>query len=59
MCYPGPDNTGQLVEGCSGAAYGGSSTAWTDMTDGTNITYSDIYVYDRYGNFLAQGVVSQ
>lgn len=59
MCYPGPNNTGALDEYCSGSTYGGSAVAWTDMVDGTHITYSDIYVYNRSGTFLAQAVTSQ
>jgi hypothetical protein len=58
MCYPGPDNTGALVENCSGATYGGSSTAWTDMVDGTNITQSFIYVYHG-STLITEATVSQ
>lgn len=59
MCYPGPDDTGALLEYCSGAHYGGAATAWTDMVDGTNKTVSDLYVYDRNGNQITYATTSQ
>lgn len=59
MCYPGPDNTGQLIEDCAGPRYGGPYTAWTDMVDGTNLTYSVLAIYDRNGNYITDVVAQQ
>lgn len=43
MCYPGPNNTGQLVEACPrGQTYSGSLAAYTDMVDGTNTTRAQV-----------------
>ena len=44
MCYPGPSDTGQLQEYCTGH-YGGSSAAYTDMVDGTNLATATAYVF--------------
>lgn len=59
MCYPGPDNTGSDTEDCYGYGYGGSATAWTDMVNGTDVTYSVIYVYNSSGTEIAQASTSQ
>jgi len=44
MCYPGPSNTGRLLETCTGH-YRGVLPAYTDMVDGTNLTWANAYVY--------------
>jgi hypothetical protein len=44
MCYPGPSNTGRLLETCTGH-YPGVLPAYTDMVDGTNLTWANAYVY--------------
>lgn len=49
MCYPGPSNTGQLQENCYNYLYGGSAPAYTDMVNGTNLTYATISVFDPTG----------
>jgi hypothetical protein len=59
MCYPGPDNTGEIEELCSGATYGGSAQAFTDMVDGTNTTTADVYVYNSSGTQIASASASQ
>jgi Protein of unknown function (DUF2690) len=46
MCYPGPNNTGNLNEFCSGSTYGGNTTfIFSDMVDGTNTATARIFVY--------------
>jgi hypothetical protein len=48
-CYPSPLNdSGQQYEGCDGQtnAYGGPYLAWTDMVEGTNVTYAQVVVKD-------------
>jgi Protein of unknown function (DUF2690) len=53
MCYPGPGDTGNLMELCyDGGYYSGSAPAYTDMVDGTNLTYAAVYVWDSSGNNL-------
>jgi hypothetical protein len=52
MCYPGPSNTGALVEGCTNPRYGGSLLAWTDMVDGTNLTTACADIYNASGTYL-------
>lgn len=55
MCYPGPSNTGNLNEFCYNYNYRGTSPAYTDMVDGTNVTQAIAYIFDYQGN-LAQVV---
>ena len=59
QCYPGPNNTGQLIEACSGATYRSTTFAFTDMVDGTNVTHAFVYVYDSAGNLIDQLEVDQ
>ena len=54
MCYPGPSNTGQLIEDCSGAMLHATGFWYTDMVDGTNVTGAAVNVYDTHGNFIDQ-----
>ena len=54
MCFPGPNNTGALIENCSGALYRSTTFAFTDMVDGTNITEAFVDVFDRNGNFIQE-----
>jgi len=54
MCYPGPSNTGDLVEGCYDSYYNGSAVAWTDMVDGTNLTSANLYVVKANGTLVGQ-----
>jgi hypothetical protein len=46
MCYPGLSNTGNLSENCHGV-YFGSLQAYSDMVDGTNLTYGEVCVFDN------------
>jgi hypothetical protein len=48
MCYPGPSNTGNLIENCTGS-FGGSGFAYTDMVDGTNLTTAEAIVLNSSG----------
>jgi hypothetical protein len=59
MCFPGPSNTGQMIEDCSEIQYGGSLPAYTDMVDGTNLTTATLYVYDSSGAVIARYGASQ
>ena len=62
MCFPGPDNTGALTEGCIGYAtggFGGSSVFWSDMVDGTNLATAVVEVFDASGHSIATAAVSQ
>ncbi|MFD8479467.1 hypothetical protein [Kitasatospora sp. NPDC059673] len=62
MCYPGPDNTGSLVEACTDwpySGYSGSGAPWTDMIDGTNVTAARAYVFDSSGNLVMDAPVWQ
>lgn len=49
LCYPGPSNTGNLIEDCSGwpsGGAGGSTTpVFSDMSDGTNVTRAWVHVF--------------
>jgi hypothetical protein len=67
MCWDGPNspnNTGSPQENCP-TGYGPpfpdnmSAPAWTDMVDGTHVTYSGMNIYDYYGNPAASIQVSQ
>lgn len=59
MCYPGPNNTGQLIEACSGAGYAGSLFAYSDMVDGTNTATASVGVYNSSGKLLVTASASQ
>lgn len=60
MQYPGPSNTGSLTESWySNQFYGGSASAYTDMVDGTNLTWASVSVYDRNGVSIASNYISQ
>ena len=63
MCWPGiPNNACALSESCAGfpnAGYGGSSVVYTDMVDGTNVTYANVIVLDTAGHTVAAVSVSQ
>lgn len=48
MCFPGPSNTGNLVENCNGS-FRGSGFAFTDMVDGTNLTTAEAIVLNSGG----------
>jgi len=54
QCYPGPNNTGHLIENCSGATYRSTSFAFSDMVDGTNVTAAILDVFDSSGNLIQQ-----
>jgi hypothetical protein len=59
MCwpnYPSQDNQGDPYEFCNPALgpYGGSSVVYTDMVDGTNITYALVTVFDTYWTVIAE-----
>jgi hypothetical protein len=54
MCWPSPgNNEGFDTEFCNGY-YAGSSIAYTDMVDGTNLTQTYVIVVNSSGNFLAE-----
>lgn len=59
MCYPGPSNTGQLVEACSGAKIHATGWWYTDMVDGTNVTHACVDLYDSGGNFIEERCADQ
>jgi hypothetical protein len=63
MCWPGPDNNiGELVENCTNypySGYGGSSTAYSDMVDGTNTTFAYVFVYNSSGQEIASAIAAQ
>ena len=55
MCWPtgGVSNHGNTYESCYGASpVGGSGVIYSDMVDGTNITYADMLVFDASGTTL-------
>jgi Protein of unknown function (DUF2690) len=52
MCFPGPSNTGNLKEPCSGTLYQSTTFAFTDMVDGTNVAAAIVKIYDSGGNFI-------
>lgn len=54
MCIPGPSNTGNLKENCSGF-YGGSQLLYTDMVDGTNVTTAEVSVWPSGTQFPPSG----
>jgi hypothetical protein len=58
LCYPGPGNTGDLTEYCTGT-YGGGSVAYSDMVDGTNLATAYAYVYNAVGRLIATLSISQ
>jgi hypothetical protein len=58
-CYPGPNNTGQLIEACSGTGYLGGLLAYSDMVDGTNTTTATVGVYNSSGKLLVTASASQ
>lgn len=65
MCYDGLgsySNTGWLVENCfHNPAFQDNWTnaTWTDMVDGTHITYSYLELYDAHGNYQGSINVNQ
>jgi len=53
MCFPGPNNTGQLQELCfAGMFYQSTTFAFTDMVDGTNVAAAIVNIYDSSGTFI-------
>jgi hypothetical protein len=61
MCYPGPSNTGNRLEDCSGFpdnGYNGPYQAYTDMVDGTYWTVAVVCVYNA-GNQVGCNNVGQ
>lgn len=53
MCYPSTDsNSGFYNEPCDDGYYNGSVNAYTDMVDGTNVTYAQLDLYDGNGDYL-------
>jgi hypothetical protein len=60
MCYPGLSNTGALEEDClPPISYHGSNIIYTDMVDGTNLTYAAAYVLDSTGKQIDLEVEAQ
>jgi hypothetical protein len=60
MDYPGPSNTGAPTESWyPNDFYSGSASVYTDMVDGTNLTYASVSVYDRNGNPIASNYIAQ
>jgi hypothetical protein len=60
MDAPGPSNTGALMEGWyANVFYSGSASAYSDMVDGTNLTWASVAVYDRNGNPIASNYIAQ
>lgn len=54
MCSPTPnDRSGGLHEYCYDTPYAGVQ-AWTDLVDGTNVTFAGMIVYDANGNIVNQ-----
>jgi hypothetical protein len=53
-CFPGPSDTGNLVEDCTNIYFGytGTDVSWSDMVADDNDPQVDILVYDRNGNFV-------
>jgi len=47
-CAPGLSNSGYLTEYCT-AWYAGPDIIFSDMTDGTNVTFAAAYVYNSTG----------
>jgi hypothetical protein len=58
MCWPGPSNTGNFMEACTGT-YAGSLAAYCDMVDGTHVTSAYIQVFNSGGNLIASGFADQ
>jgi hypothetical protein len=55
ICWPGASNDqGGGFEACSGSLYGGSAIAYSDMVDGTDMTYATVTVFNSSGGVLAQ-----
>lgn len=59
MCYPGPSNTGQILEACSGAKLHAEGFWYTDMVVGTYKTYAVVTVYDSHDNSIDQREADQ
>ena len=62
MCYPvvpSENGAGDLQESCSGATFGGSGFAFSDMVDGTNSTTADVYVYNSNGVEITSASATQ
>jgi hypothetical protein len=57
-CFPGPSDTGRLIEDCYSFLYHGTAAAYTDMVDGTNVTTATVSVYDANGTWLARAHVN-
>ena len=60
--YPGPSNTGALQEWRTNwptGGYGGSLIIFTDMVDGTHITYSTVWVHNSTGSILVNWAPAQ
>jgi hypothetical protein len=62
MCFPGQDIING--NGCNFTAIGGytGSSGWpayTDMVDGTNLAYAEVFVVDSSGNIIGGGTASQ
>ena len=54
MCYPGPGNTGDLREYCTGN-YGGPLPAYTDMVDGSyTVALAIVYVFTPSGHIYEE-----
>jgi hypothetical protein len=53
MCYPGPSDTGHQEEDCT-RTYRGSLPAYTDMVDGTDLTWATVLVY--HGNSVVDDI---
>jgi hypothetical protein len=60
MDAPGPSNTGALMEEWyTNVFYSGSASAYSDMVDGTNLTWASVSVYNRNGISIASNYISQ
>jgi hypothetical protein len=65
MCWSGPNspnNTGGISEPCIPQVppyYNGTGPAWTDMVDGTNLTFSGMSVDDAFGDVMDRFGVDQ
>jgi len=58
MCFPGPSNTGQSTEACTGS-YGGGSIVYTDMVDGTHWVIASASIFSATGVPLLQVLAGQ
>lgn len=62
-CFPGPNNTGSPDEWCPSGypTYNGSNgwPAWSDMVDGANKVYAEIFVYDGNGKYVNYAIAAQ